>query len=64
MEKVIKVDFRYTERRVELYKLTSKITAALIEKSKLSQDEYNRMVQRRDELLKEELEMQDAKYRV
>ena len=64
MEKIIKVDFRYTERRVELYKLTSKITAALIEKSKLSQDEYNRMVQRRDELLKEELEMQDAKYRV
>lgn len=64
MEKVIKVDFRYTERRVELYKLTSKITAALIEKTKLSQDEYNQMVQRRDELLKEELEMQDAKYRV
>lgn len=64
MEKVIKVDFRYTERRVELYKLTSKITAALIEKIKLSQDEYNQMVQRRDELLKEELEMQDAKYRV
>ena len=64
MEKIIKVDFRYTERRVELYKLTSKITAALIEKSKLSQDEYNQMVQRRDELLKEELEMQDAKYRV
>lgn len=64
MEKVIKVDFRYTERRVELYKLTSKITAALIEKSELSQDEYNQMVQRRDELLKEELEMQDAKYRV
>ena len=64
MEKVIKVDFRYTKRRVELYKLTSKITAALIEKSKLSQDEYNQMVQRRDELLKEELEMQDAKYRV
>ena len=64
MEKVIKVDFRYTERRVELYKLTSKITAALIEKIELSQDEYNQMVQRRDELLKEELEMQDAKYRV
>lgn len=64
MEKVIKVDFRYTERRVELYKLTSKITAALIEKSELSQDKYNQMVQRRDELLKEELEMQDAKYRV
>ena len=64
MEKVIKVDFRYTERRVELYKLTSKITAALVEKTKLSQDEYNQMVQRRDELLKEELEMQDAKYRV
>ena len=64
MEKVIKVDFRYTERRVELYKLTSKITAALIEKTELSQDEYNQMVQRRDELLKEELEMQDAKYRV
>ncbi len=64
MEKIIKVDFRYTERRVELYKLTSKITAALIEKTKLSQDEYNQMVQRRDELLKEELEMQDAKYRV
>lgn len=64
MEKVIKVDFRYTERRVELYKLTSKITAALIEKSELSQDEYNQMVQRRDELLKEELEMQDAKYRI
>ena len=64
MEKVIKVDFRYTERRVELYKLTSKITAALIEKSELSQDEYNQMIQRRDELLKEELEMQDAKYRV
>lgn len=64
MEKIIKVDFRYTERRVELYKLTSKITAALIEKIKLSQDEYNQMVQRRDELLKEELEMQDAKYRV
>lgn len=64
MENVIKVDFRYTERRVELYKLTSKITAALIEKSELSQDEYNQMVQRRDELLKEELEMQDAKYRV
>ena len=64
MEKVIKVDFRYTERRVELYKLTSKITAALIEKTKLSQDEYNQIVQRRDELLKEELEMQDAKYRV
>ena len=64
MEKIIKVDFRYTERRVELYKLTSKITAALIEKNELSQDEYNQMVQRRDELLKEELEMQDAKYRV
>ena len=64
MEKIIKVDFRYTERRVELYKLTSKITAALVEKTKLSQDEYNQMVQRRDELLKEELEMQDAKYRV
>ena len=64
MEKIIKVDFRYTERRVELYKLTSKITAALIEKSELSQDEYNQMVQRRDELLKEELEMQDAKYRI
>ena len=64
MEKVIKVDFRYTERRVELYKLTSKITAALVEKTELSQDEYNQMVQRRDELLKEELEMQDAKYRV
>ena len=64
MEKIIKVDFRYTERRVELYKLTSKITAALIEKTKLSQDEYNQMVQRRDELLKEELEMQDAKYRI
>ena len=64
MEKVIKVDFRYTERRVELYKLTSKITTALIERSELSQDEYNQMVQRRDELLKEELEMQDAKYRV
>lgn len=64
MEKVIKVDFRYTERRVELYKLTSKITAALVEKTKFSQDEYNQMVQRRDELLKEELEMQDAKYRV
>ena len=64
MEKIIKVDFRYTERRVELYKLTSKITAALVEKSELSQDEYNQMVQRRDELLKEELEMQDAKYRV
>ena len=64
MEKVIKVDFRYTERRVELYKLTSKIAAALVEKTKLSQDEYNQMVQRRDELLKEELEMQDAKYRV
>ena len=64
MEKIIKVDFRYTERRVEIYKLTSKITAALIEKIKLSQDEYNQMVQRRDELLKEELEMQDAKYRV
>ena len=64
MEKVIKVDFRYTERRIELYKLTSKITAALVEKTKLSQDEYNQMVQRRDELLKEELEMQDAKYRV
>lgn len=64
MEKIIKVDFRYTERRVELYKLTSRIAAALIEKSELSQDEYNQMVQRRDELLKEELEMQDAKYRV
>lgn len=64
MEKVIKVDFRYTERRVELYKLTSKITAALIEKTELSRDEYNQMVQRRDELLKEELEMQDAKYRI
>ena len=64
MEKIIKVDFRYTERRVELYKLTSRIAAALIEKTKLSQDEYNQMVQRRDELLKEELEMQDAKYRV
>lgn len=64
MEKIIKVDFRYTERRVELYKLTSRIAAALVEKTKLSQDEYNQMVQRRDELLKEELEMQDAKYRV
>ena len=64
MEKIIKVDFRYTERRVELYKLTSRIAAALIKKSELSQDEYNQMVQRRDELLKEELEMQDAKYRV
>ena len=64
MEKIIKVDFRYTERRVELYKLTNRIAAALIEKSELSQDEYNQMVQRRDELLKEELEMQDAKYRV
>ena len=64
MEKIIKVDFRYTERRVELCKLTSRITDALIEKSELSQDEYNQMVQRRDELLKEELEMQDAKYRI
>ena len=64
MEKIIKVAFRYTERRVELYKLTSRIAAALIKKSELSQDEYNQMVQRRDELLKEELEMQDAKYRV
>ena len=64
MEKIIKVDFRYTERRVELYKLTSRIAAALIKKSELSQDEYNQMVQRRDELLKEELEMQDAKYRI
>lgn len=64
MEKVIKVDFRCTKRREELQELTCKVAAALIGKIKLSQEEYNQMVQRRDELLKEEVEMQDAKYRV
>ena len=64
MEKVIKVDFQCTKRREELHELTCKIAAALMGKIELPQDEYNQMVQRRDLLLREEIEMRDAKYRV